>query len=133
MEIYQGVYPLLEKLKEDSYRLFVGTSKYEVYAKKILDKFSLSKYFDFVAGADLYETRSNKIDVLKYLLEENSIKNFESIMIGDRKSDIKAANDLKMKAIGVTYGYGSLDEFEKAEAVANEAFEIYNLVKKIKE
>jgi phosphoglycolate phosphatase len=37
-------------------------------------------------------------------------------MIGDRKHDVLGALNNNMRAIGVTYGYGSCEELEKAGA-----------------
>jgi len=37
-------------------------------------------------------------------------------MIGDRKHDVLGALNNNMRAIGVTYGYGSLEELKKAGA-----------------
>ena len=50
---YAGIREMLEALKRAGLSLFVATSKPEVYAKRILDYFSMTEYFDFVGGADL--------------------------------------------------------------------------------
>jgi phosphoglycolate phosphatase len=37
-------------------------------------------------------------------------------MVGDRRYDIEAANDVGIKSVGVTYGYGSHEELSNAGA-----------------
>jgi len=64
-----------------------------------------------VCGASFDESRSEKEDVLKYLLNKNNINDLsEAVMIGDRKYDLEAAQMLGIDAIGVLYGYGSREE-----------------------
>ena len=53
-------------------------------------------------------------------------------MIGDRSYDIEAANEIDIKTIGVTYGYGKKEEFEKASFIANSPYEIINIIEKLK-
>ena len=58
-----------------------------------------------------------KEKVIKYAI--NNIKNVkleECIMIGDRRYDIEGAKINNIKSIGVTYGFGTQEELEKAGA-----------------
>jgi len=111
---YTGINTLLEKLKEDGKRLYLATSKPEVFANKILKHFGLSEYFDFTAGSLLDNSRSDKADVIAHVIESSgSIIKKSAIMIGDRKHDIVGAKAHNIKSIGVLYGYGSAEEFEQ--------------------
>ena len=38
------------------------------------------------------------------------------IMVGDRKYDIEGAHEMGISAIGVLYGYGSMEEFNACSA-----------------
>ena len=68
-KVYDGIPELLEKLKKSGKILILATSKPEIFAKQILDHFDLTKYFDFVAGASMDESRNKKADVIRYALE----------------------------------------------------------------
>jgi phosphoglycolate phosphatase len=110
-ELYSGITELLAHLKEHQKNLVVATSKPTIFSDKILQYFNIDKYFDLVVGSNLDGTRTAKTEIIQYILdryEENERQDF--IMIGDRKHDIIGANNTGIRSIGVTYGYGSLDE-----------------------
>jgi phosphoglycolate phosphatase len=115
--VYDGVEDLLKTLKESGKILIIATSKPEVFAKQILEHFDIAKYFIYIAGSNLDGTRSKKTEVIKYALESCNVTDLsKAIMIGDRKHDIIGAKNTGIKSIGVLFGYGSRDEFEKAGA-----------------
>ena len=116
-KLYHGIPELLSKLKKQGKKVLMATSKPEVFAKQILEHFHLMKYFDFVGGSNLDGSRELKAEVIAYVLEEYKIKNLkEAVMIGDRKHDIIGAKELGMDSIGVLYGFGNKEEFQKASA-----------------
>lgn len=116
-EVYEGIIELLELLKKMGKKIILATSKPEVYAIEILKHFDLFEYFDFVGGATMDTTRSKKADVIRYVLESCDIQDLnQAIMIGDRKHDIIGANENGLESIGVLYGYGDLEELQKANA-----------------
>ena len=62
-------------------------------------------------------TRNTKSDIIKYAMESCNISEKSSaIMIGDREHDIIGAKENGLDSIGVLFGYGSLDELQKAGA-----------------
>ena len=131
--VYPGILELLVKLKEQGFKIGLATSKPEKFAEIILDKLGISKYFDEICGASLDQSRSEKIDVMKYVLNKLEVTNHnEVLMVGDRMYDINASNELGIDSVGVLFGFGSYEEFEKARAtyIVNNALEILNIVKK---
>lgn len=129
--VYQGIIELLESLKAQNKRLIVATSKPEPFTYRILEHFDLLKYFDFVAGSNLDNTRCKKDEVISYALNSCGITDLQSVvMIGDREHDIIGANKVGIASIGVLYGYGDLPELESAGAtyIANNTREIYEIV-----
>ncbi len=123
---YPGIRKVLESLVRDKYQLFVATSKPTVYATQILEHFNLQRYFIMIAGSNLDNTRTDKSEVIAYLLKTQKLEAKESVMIGDRKHDIRGARNNSMMSIGVTYGYGSLQELEeeKPEFIVNDCAEL---------
>ncbi|MGM9933560.1 MAG: HAD family hydrolase [Clostridium sp.] len=116
-KVYDGVEETLKELKDNGKKLIVATSKPEVHAKVVLDHFDLAKYFDFIGGADLEETRVRKSDVIKYSMENVGIDDLSKvIMVGDREHDIIGAKENNIKSIGVLYGYGDVVELTQARA-----------------
>lgn len=108
-EVYPGIPELLGELQL-KHKNYVATSKPHVFAKKILSHFKLSQYFSVVHGSELSGVRSDKGELIKFILDKESLDPKKSIMIGDRKHDIIGAKKVGMKSIGITWGYGSTDE-----------------------
>lgn len=115
-EVYEGVPEMLAALKSSRKRLFVATSKVHVYTHEILKHFELNGYFDGVYGSELDGRLDNKSDLIRHLLASESLVPGETLMIGDRKYDIKGAKENNCFAAGVTYGYGSMEELTEAGA-----------------
>ena len=115
--VYENFEDMLIALKNDGKSLIIATSKPTVFAEKILEHFNLKKYFDFISGSNLDNTRTKKADVISYALEQQMINNMsEIIMIGDREHDIIGAKALNIESIGVLHGYGSYEELSSSGA-----------------
>ncbi len=114
---YPGIPELLETLKAQGHKLFVATSKPEPMAVEILEHFDLARYFDRICGAAMDTSRSSKEAVIAYLLEQNgSAENM--VMVGDTKYDVIGAKAHGIPTIGVSWGYGEIDEMLEAGAAA---------------
>lgn len=112
--VYDGVPEMLERIKASGKKLVVTTSKPYVYVDLVMERFELSKYFDFVASADLEAGRSTKTQVLEHAFASLGIKDRSKvILVGDRKYDAEGANNFGIDCMGVLYGYGSREELEK--------------------
>ena len=116
-QVFDGIYELLADIKKSGRTISLATSKPEVYAKRILEHFDLTQYFDFVGGATMDETRSKKVDVIAYTIKQLSVTDKSKVvMIGDRHHDIEGANQNGIDSIGVLFGYGDREELETAGA-----------------
>lgn len=115
-QVYEGIMDLLSNLKDLEFNLFVATSKPTQFAKQILDYFKLSGFFSEIVGSTLDNSRREKKDIIKLILDTHSLEAERSIMVGDRNFDILGAKENSMSSVGVTYGYGSFHELEQAGA-----------------
>ncbi len=125
--VYPGIPEVLQKLKERGFRLYLATSKPEPFAKIILEHFGLAGLFTFIGGATMEETRTKKDEVIQYVLEENRLIKEECLMVGDRSYDIDGAHQCGLCAIGVLYGYGTIQELKDAEAWAQNPEELLDI------
>ena len=117
-KIYDGVREMLEELKASGKVILLATSKPLDTAKKILELFDLTKYFDFIGGADSIEL-DQKWKVLEHALTsvnipKNSPKREECILVGDRCFDSEGAKICSIDCLGVSYGHGTLDELHES-------------------
>ncbi|HEL2149378.1 TPA: HAD family hydrolase [Streptococcus suis] len=115
-QLYPGIIPLLEELRTAGKTLVIATSKPEIFAKQILEHFGIAHYFDVIAGASLDSSRISKADIISYAINQLEAFPNNAVMIGDREHDIEGARMHQLPAIGVLYGYGNKQEFEKAGA-----------------
>ena len=114
---YDGIYHVLEQLKELGHTLYVATSKPETMSVEILEHFGMAKYFDIIAGASFDRSRSSKEDVIAYLLEQCGDYE-EKIMVGDTAFDVIGAKAHGIPTVGVSWGYGKVEDMEKAGAIS---------------
>ena len=105
--VYDGIPELLEKLHKQSIRLILATAKPSVYAHRIIEHFGLDRWLDAAYGSELDGRRSNKVELLGYLLKEQQLGPDECQMVGDREHDMLAARYHGAGAIGVLWGYGT--------------------------
>lgn len=129
-EVYSGVLELLEALVMNKKKLFVATSKPTIFAEQILKHFELDKYFCNVIGSNLDNSRTDKTEIISYTISCHSLQPKKSIMVGDRKHDIIGAKNNSMKSIGVTYGYGTIEEllFHQPDFIANDCIELQSII-----
>lgn len=124
--LYKGINNLLKACHEEGMHLAVASSKPVEYVRAIINHFKLTPFFDFIGGSDIKDEVENKITknskeiVIRNALENLKINtktsNLSITMVGDRKFDIAGGRANKIKTIGVSYGYGSKEELQKAGA-----------------
>lgn len=114
--VYPGVSSVLAALCAQGYTMCVVTSKAQVYAERIVDHFGLREFLPRVYGAELTGERSNKAELVAHALASEKVHPSGACMIGDRRHDIEGARAHGVRAVGVTWGYGSRDELELAGA-----------------
>lgn len=107
---YDGIAAALERLSARGMRLLVATSKPTVYARRIVERFSLAAHFAGVHGCELDGTREDKRDLLAHLLAHHRLEPAQCVMIGDRGADMRAARHHGVAALGALWGYGSPEE-----------------------
>ena len=131
--VYLGVENMLKKLSSGGRRLYLATSKPEVFAKQILEKAGLDGYFTAVCGSIIPSGRDKKEEVIGYLLENEALALDETVMVGDRSYDIEGAHAMGLVAIGVSYGYGTVKELNRAnaEAIASSPKEIASIIQRV--
>lgn len=114
-EVYAGIHLMLARLKRQGHRIYIVSSKPGIFARRITYQFDLNLMFDDIFGAELKGAWQPKTLVLDRLRQEGRIEP-GGYFIGDRGDDMRAAKDHGLRAIGVTYGYGSREELLDAGA-----------------
>ncbi len=119
-EVYEGIPQMLANLKRKGVHLAVASSKPTVFVERILEHFEMKDFFEVIVGSELDGRRVNKDEVVAEVLHQlfgtEQIACDKVYMIGDRKFDVEGARALGVESIGVSYGYGSLEELKEAGA-----------------
>lgn len=117
-EVYPEVEATLQALTARGFQLFLATAKPTIYAKQILEHFHLAKYFQVIYGSELSGERTNKGDLIAYIVQQQHLNPKECLMVGDREYDILGARRNGIESIAVEYGYGSDAEISAAQPKA---------------
>lgn len=119
-KLYEGIPQMLRALRAKGMRLAVASSKPTVFVRRILEHFQIDGYFQAVVGSELDGARSEKAQVveeaLRQLFGEKPVEKEKAYMIGDRRYDVEGARANGIESVGVTYGYGSMEELKEAKA-----------------
>ena len=104
---FEGIVPLLKKLREKGIRSFVATSKPQVHAEAICEKFGLAPYLEAIAGPAVGGT-DTKADVMKRILKGiGSLEKGEASWSATVNSTSSAPMNWDFPVIYAAYGYGN--------------------------
>ncbi len=112
--VYAGIPELLSALQGEGFELYVVTAKPTVYADRIISHFGLDEYFIDTFGPELNGNFDDKTELIAHIFTERDLEPEQAVMIGDRASDIAAGKVNGTHTLGVTYGFGDLEELTAA-------------------
>ena len=115
--LFDGVPAMLKTLRAVGKTLAIASSKPTLFVEKILELFGIASYFDVVSGATLDGSISTKAQVVEQALTLLSVKDRKSaVLVGDRMHDVEGARSCCIDCVGVTFGFGGLQELQQAGA-----------------
>lgn len=109
ISLYDGIYNLLETLKNKGVILSVATNASQGFAIKMLKTLDIYKFFSYVIGADMVKNSKPKPDMLEKTLEKFNLKANDALLIGDSLKDIRAAKEINMQSILVNWGFSNYE------------------------
>lgn len=109
---YPKVAKVLYKLKKAGFILGIYTNKSHNEALKIIDE-NLPMVFDFVLGKKEENPIKPSIAGLVKELDKFEVDTYETIFVGDSDVDMKTGQNGKMRTIGVSWGYRSVEVLER--------------------
>jgi phosphoglycolate phosphatase len=107
--VFPGVVELLDGLAERGTVLATATMKLTPVAEAILERHGLGGRFAVVNGTDA--THHTKAETITHALERLGNPDRDGVlMVGDRHTDITAAQACGVGSVAATWGYGTLEE-----------------------
>ncbi len=103
--VYEGVFEALDYFKSKGYRLGCVTNKAEQFTTPLLADLKLADYFELVVAGDTLERKKPDPLPLLHAAKVMGVSAEDSIMLGDSKSDVKAARAAGFGIICMSYGY----------------------------
>jgi phosphoglycolate phosphatase len=126
---YPHVISTLKTLKE-KYTLAIVTNKPFIFVSPILKGLDMDGLFELILGGDSLSQKKPHPMPLLHVCEKLSVSVEASVMVGDSKNDILAANACGMDSIGVTYGYNYGEDIEvhKPTSIIDDFSELLELL-----
>lgn len=103
--LYPGVEELLSFLKDNGVSMGLVTNKPISFTENLLGEFDLQRFFSIVLGGDSLTEKKPHPMPLTYAMEQLDVSPLQTLMVGDSRSDIKAAQAAGCRVAAVTYGY----------------------------
>lgn len=113
---YAGVSALLAALQERGVRLAVASNKFQAGTEKLVQTFFPEIRFEAVFGQRPEVPLKPDPAVVEEILARTGVAREEVLYVGDSAVDIQTAHAAGVRAIGVSWGFRSREELEKASA-----------------
>ncbi|MBK3494255.1 HAD hydrolase-like protein [Viridibacillus sp. YIM B01967] len=123
--LYEGVEATLESLA-NNYDLYIASNGQVEYLQAIVEKYRLDRWIKRTYSIQEIMSDS-KSELVKGLVLENNIS--YGCVVGDRISDIKAAKDNQLIAIGCQFDFAKLSELEQADFVIQHISEVTSIIR----
>jgi phosphoglycolate phosphatase len=118
-DLYDGMVDVLDRLIADGHRLATATSKGEVGTALMIDHFGLRDRFEVIGASSMDGITTTKSAVISRTLEGlGNPDPDDCLMVGDRRHDVEGAAAHHIRCVGVSWGYGSVEELVDAGATA---------------
>ncbi|TDL86231.1 HAD family hydrolase [Vibrio vulnificus] len=122
--LYADVERTLNELSK-KYPLFIASNGQIEYLQAIVETYNLDRFIQNTYSIQLIRS-GHKSDLVQMVKNKNQIEN--GYVVGDRSSDISAAKDNELIAVGVNFDFAQEDELKQADFVVNNFKEILELV-----
>jgi phosphoglycolate phosphatase len=129
--LYDGVVEGLDFLQScQGLKIGCVTNKAEQFTHPLLKDLGIFDHFEIIVSGDTLPEKKPHPMPLLHAAEKLGVKPEDSVMIGDSKSDVKAARAAGFQIICMTYGYNHGEDIRNYEpdAVIDSMTELNNLI-----
>lgn len=108
--VFPNVLDTVRTLHERGLILTIASARRRDTLVEFLESMNLMQYIPYVISASDIENAKPAPDMVLKTLENYHLSADEAIVVGDTKYDIEMAHRAGVKAVGVTYGNGTVEE-----------------------
>ncbi|MCR8656182.1 HAD hydrolase-like protein [Paenibacillus sp. T3-5-0-4] len=123
--LYPHVKEVFSYLKDNNYSIYIASNGLKDYLKAIVSYYQLDTWVTETFSIQQIDTL-NKGDLVKSIINKYNIK--EAAVVGDRLSDINAAKDNDLIAIGCNFDFAQTDEMAQADFVIEDLIELKSVL-----
>lgn len=126
--LYPNVKEVFSFLKENNCSIYIASNGLTEYLNAIVHFYNLDNWVTETFSIQQIQTL-NKGDLVKTIIEKYEIK--KAAVVGDRISDINAAKDNSLMAIGCKFDFAQDDELAQADLVIDDLIELKTMFMKM--
>ncbi len=115
-EVYPGIAPAIDAIAARGATLAVVTAKTAAHASRIIDHLPFGARFARTYAPTPESAHSEKASMIAQALADFGVDACDAVMVGDRHFDIEGAKANGVRAVGVSWGFGSVQELNEAGA-----------------
>ncbi len=128
--VFPNVLDTVRTLHERGLILTIASARRRDTLVEFLESMNLMQYIPYVISASDIENAKPAPDMVLKTLEDYHLSADEAIVVGDTKYDIEMAHRAGVKAVGVTYGNGTVEELRAygAEYIIDDFAQLLDIV-----
>ncbi|HDR7648292.1 HAD family hydrolase [Bacillus mycoides] len=127
--LYPNVKEVFSLIKENNCSVYIASNGLTEYLQAIVSYYDLDQWVTETISIEQIHSL-NKGDLVKSILMKYDIK--EAAVVGDRLSDINAAKDNGLIAIGCNFDFAQEDELAHADLVIDDLMELKGILPELK-
>ena len=113
--LYEGVIPMLCRLKDEGFRQFILSAMEQKQLEKTVSESGITPYFEALCGLDNHFATS-KIENGRLLIQDKRLNPELTLLIGDTVHDYEVATAIGCSCILIARGHQSKDRLVKSGA-----------------
>ncbi|CAM5194955.1 Phosphoglycolate phosphatase-like HAD superfamily hydrolase OS=Ureibacillus acetophenoni OX=614649 GN=SAMN05877842_11965 PE=4 SV=1 [Ureibacillus acetophenoni] len=124
-DLYPNVKEVFSYLNENNWSIYIASNGLVDYLRAIVDFYHLGEWVTETFSIQQINSM-NKSDLVRSVIDKYSVTS--GAVVGDRLSDIKAAKDNGLVAIGCRFDFAREEELAQADFVINDLMELKDVL-----
>ncbi len=128
--IFDGLKPVLDRLKAQGIKLAIVSNKPDFAARTVVNALYGEGYFDYVTGQIPGGVLKPDPAVVLSVMESFGVTREECVYVGDTSTDMRTGKNAGMFTVGVLWGFRDREELVEngADAIAEDPEQLYGHV-----
>ena len=129
---YDGIMPMLEKVKADGYKMAVVSNKPDVFTKELVSEL-FGEYIPLAIGRSDDMPRKPAPDMVLYAMDKLGSDKNATVYVGDSEVDAVTSKNAGLPCVGCLWGFRDRETLESAgaEYIVSSTDELVGLIKTI--